>query len=91
VRGSHSCLLAPAPIGELQPPLQQCTLRNGGPAPLAYRWVPGWACACEHVASAWCCRWVVGRARDDRGMLTECPAAALLPYHTAWTPRRCSS
>jgi hypothetical protein len=41
VRGSHSCQLAAAPIGELQPPLQQYTLRNAGPAPLQYR------CACH--------------------------------------------
>lgn len=39
VRGSHSCLLAAAPIGEMQPPLQQYTLRNAGPAPLQYRCV----------------------------------------------------
>lgn len=39
-QGSHSCQLAPTPIGELQPPLQQYTLRNGGPAALQYRW--GW-------------------------------------------------
>lgn len=38
VRGSHSCMLTAAPIGELQPPLQQYTLRNAGPAPLQYRW-----------------------------------------------------
>jgi hypothetical protein len=37
VRGSHSCQLAAAPIGELQPPLQQYTLRNAGAAPLRYR------------------------------------------------------
>jgi hypothetical protein len=36
-QGSHACQLAPAPVGELQPPLQQYTLRNGGPAPLHYR------------------------------------------------------
>lgn len=38
VQGSHSCQLAAAPLGELQPPLQQYTLRNAGPAPLQYRW-----------------------------------------------------
>lgn len=36
-RGSQSCVLAPAPLGELEPPLQCYTLRNGGPAPLQYR------------------------------------------------------
>lgn len=36
VRGSHSCQLAAAPIGELQPPLQQYALYNAGPAPLQY-------------------------------------------------------
>jgi hypothetical protein len=38
VRGSHSCQLAAPPIGELQPPLQQYTLRNAGAAPLRYRY-----------------------------------------------------
>lgn len=37
VRGSHSLQLVAAPIGELQPPLQQYTLRNAGPAALQYR------------------------------------------------------
>jgi hypothetical protein len=37
VRGSYSCQLTAAPIGELQPPLQQYSLYNAGPAPLQYR------------------------------------------------------
>jgi hypothetical protein len=32
-----SLYLAPAPIGEAEPPLQARALRNGGPAPLEYR------------------------------------------------------
>jgi hypothetical protein len=37
VRGGQSCVLAAAPLGDLEPPLQCYTLRNGGPAPLRYR------------------------------------------------------
>lgn len=36
VRGSYSCQLTAAPIGELQPPLQQYSMYNAGPAPLQY-------------------------------------------------------
>lgn len=49
MRGSHSCQLAAAPIGELQPPLQQYTLRNAGPAPLQYR------CTSHHGICVLCC------------------------------------
>jgi hypothetical protein len=37
VRGGQSCVLSPAPLGDLEPPLQCYTLRNGGPAPLHYK------------------------------------------------------
>lgn len=55
VRGCAACglVFAPAPIGELEPPLQSCVLRNCGPVPLPYR-CAGALCSttnCSHTCA----------------------------------------
>jgi hypothetical protein len=99
VLGGQSCVLAAAPLGDLEPPLQCYTLRNGGPAPLRYRCANALLdtiiCAIsKYVPKASHCQRMPGMYLADRCCFSGCNISAChlsLCAAVVWTSARCSS